>query len=122
MGIIVIFEEEAQPEQMGEARAAPSLTAPAQALLELFAQGLGRPAAPRGPGFRHGLVVQVVAVALKVTHLAFEFELLGRRARGGGRILRRRPRLHAPSRAPASQPCGGRISTLRLTRGGRPSW
>ena len=83
MGIIVIFEEEAQPKQMGEARAAPGLTAPAQALLELFAQRLGRPAALRGPGFRHGLVVQVVAVILKVTHFAFEFALLGRRARGG---------------------------------------
>src|ERR1017187_7153546 len=69
---------------MGEPWAAPGLTATAQTLLELFAQRLGGPTAPRSPGWLHRLVVQVVAVVLKVTHFPFEFDLLGGRAHGGG--------------------------------------
>src|ERR1035441_7654970 len=99
----MVLEQDAQSEQMSESLAAPGLTATAQTLLELFAQRLGGSAAPRGSGFLHRLVVQVVAVVLKVAHFPFEFDLLCGRAHGGG------PRAVVPSgarRAPRGPPAG----------------
>ena len=64
--MIVVFDQDGQPEQGGQAVAAPKLSAPSKSALKLFTQGLHGPASHGGSRSLHLLIVQMLSMILEV--------------------------------------------------------
>ena len=64
----MVFDQDAQVEQVGHAGAAPKLSAPAMSALELLAEGFDGAAAHGRTGLLHRLVMEMSRVLLKVMH------------------------------------------------------
>ncbi|MSU33195.1 MAG: hypothetical protein EXS25_11205, partial [Pedosphaera sp.] len=68
--IVLVFDQDAELKEMGKAGAGPELTTALETALKLFAQGLHRPAAHRGPSLLHSAVMEVVLMIFEVADFA----------------------------------------------------
>ena len=71
MAIVLISRENHQTQQMGNAWPLPEPTATAEPVLELRSEGLNGPTANGGTRLSHRLIVQMVAMVLKVVYFPF---------------------------------------------------
>lgn len=68
--MVVVFDEDAQAEQTGQAGPAPKLSASAQSPLELLAEGFDGAAAQGSAGVLHGAVMEMIRVLLEVVYFS----------------------------------------------------
>ena len=76
MAIVLISHENDQTQQMGNAWSLPEPTTTAEPILELRSEGLNCPTANGSASLSHRLIVQMVAMVLKVVYFPFH-DLLG---------------------------------------------
>ena len=86
MKLIAISEQNRYTQEMSQAGTFPELTACVQSGLKLTAEGFDCAAADRSPRLRHGLIVHMITMVLKVFDLSGHHRLHGGRAphRGAG--------------------------------------